>query len=279
VGIPLLRGRMYTARETDGAEHVALINQTAAKLWPAGEDPVGRRIRVDELGQPNPGALRTPTNPSPDLTIIGVFADTQNDGLRNVPRPAMLIPYTLVAPPGRTLAVRFGGDPTQLMNALRALVHELDAELPLRGPNTLVEAVANESVQPRFTMALFSLFGAFGLALAMAGIYSVLSYLVTRRTREIGVRMALGAGRGDVQSLFLKAGGKLVGLGLAIGLLSALAAARFLASQIDLFHVAAFDPVTMLGVVLLLGLVGVAACYIPARRATRVDPMVALRNE
>ena len=110
-------------------------------------------------------------------------------------------------------------------------------------------------------------------------VYSVLSYLVIRRTREIGVRMALGARREDVQRLFLKAGGKLVGLGLAIGLFAAVAVARFLASQLELFHVTAFDPISMVGVVILLSFVGLAACYVPARRATRVDPMVALRSE
>jgi predicted permease len=278
-GIPLRHGRMFTAREADDADRYAVINEAAAKLWPAGEDPVGRSIRLDELGKANPGSMRTPTNSSPNVMIIGVIGDTQNDGLRNEPRPAILLPYTLAAPAGRDLAIRTRGDPGQLMTALRAQVREMDSEQPLQGPNTLVEAVANQTVQPRFTMALFSLFAAFGLALAMAGIYSVLSYLVTRRTREIGVRMALGAGRGDVQRLFLKAGCKLVGLGLAIGLFAAVAVARFLASRIELFHVTAFDPVSMVGVVMLLGFVGLAACYVPARRATRVDPMVALRSE
>jgi putative ABC transport system permease protein len=277
--IPLRRGRMFTGREVDDAHSVALINETAAKLWPAGEDPVGRSFRLDILSRVNPGSVRTPTNPSANVTIVGVIGDTQNDGLRNQPRPAALLPYTLIAPLGRTLALRAQGDPGQLMNALRAQVREMDTEQPVRGPTSLQQALVNQSIQPRFTMVLFSLFAAFGLALAVAGIYSVLSYLVTRRTREIGVRMALGAGRGEVQALFLKIGGKLVCLGLVIGLFAAAAAARFLASQIDLFQVTAFDPVSILGVATLISLVAVAACYVPARRATRVDPMIALRYE
>jgi ABC-type antimicrobial peptide transport system permease subunit len=123
------------------------------------------------------------------------------------------------------------------------------------------------------------LFAAFGLALAMSGIYSVLSYLVIRRTREIGVRMALGARRGDVQWLILKTGGRLVGLGLAIGLVAALTVARFLTSQIELFRVDAFDPISILGVMALLSIVAITACYVPARRATRLDPMAALRAD
>jgi len=278
VGIPLRRGRMFTAREVDDASRVGVINEAAAKLWPAGEDPVGRILHLDEMGRTNPG-VRMPTNPSPEITIVGVFADTQNDGLRNESRPAVLLPYTLAAPPGRTLAVRAQGDPGPLMNALRAQVREMDPEQPLRGPGTLSEAVADQSVQPRFAMSLFSLFAGFGLALAMAGIYSVLSYLVARRIREIGVRMALGAGQGDILGMFMKQGGRLVGVGLVVGLLASLAVARLLANQLDLFQVPQFDPVSFGVVALILALIAAAACYVPARRATRVDPMVALRAE
>jgi putative ABC transport system permease protein len=135
------------------------------------------------------------------------------------------------------------------------------------------------TVQPRFTMALFSLFGVVGLALATAGIYSVLSYTVTQRTREIGVRMALGAQQGHVLGLILKDGGMLAGLGILIGTLASVAAARLVASQIELFNVAPTDLVSFLGVVLLLTLVSAAACWLPARRAAKVDPMAALRHQ
>jgi ABC-type antimicrobial peptide transport system permease subunit len=165
------------------------------------------------------------------------------------------------------------------MNALRAQVREMDKEQPINGPTQFEEIVGSRTAQPRFIMALFSLFAALGLALAMAGIYSVLSYLVSRRTREIGVRMALGAQRVDVLRLIFKTGGRLVGTGLLIGILASIGAARLLASQVELFQVATADPISFLAVAVMLCVVAATACYVPARRATQVDPMEALRYE
>ncbi|MBN8246663.1 MAG: ABC transporter permease [Verrucomicrobia bacterium] len=279
LGVPLRRGRMFTAREVQDGDRVAVINEAAARLWPEGEDPVGRILRLNQLGLTNPGAVRTPAHPSSEVTVIGVMADIRNAGLREEPRPAALVPYTLAAPPARDLTLRVHGDSESWMNTLRAQVREMDPEQPLRGPFLLMDSVAEQSVQPRFTMALFTLFAAFGLTLSVAGIYSVLSYLVVRRTREIGVRMALGATAGDVLRLFLVAGGRLVLLGLALGGIAALATSRLVVQQLELFQVGAFDPVSLLAVSVLILLVAAAACYWPARRATRVDPMVALRAE
>jgi ABC-type antimicrobial peptide transport system permease subunit len=155
----------------------------------------------------------------------------------------------------------------------------MDVEQPVNGPVTFEERLGVETAQPRFLMALFSLFAALGLALAMAGIYSVLSYLVSRRTREIGVRMALGARRADVLGLVFRSGGKVVGLGLVIGAVASIGLARLISGQMGLFQVSAFDPVSYLAVALLLGLVSAMACFVPARRAARVDPMEALRAE
>ncbi|HXT38990.1 MAG TPA: ABC transporter permease [Candidatus Angelobacter sp.] len=278
VGVPLRQGRMLTEREIKGSQNVAVINEAAVKFWAAGENPIGRRLRLDLLEKPG-GPVLTPTNSSPYVTIVGVVGNTRNDDLRNDPQPAVLLPYTLLAPPGRTLALRTRGDPKSLMNALRMQVREMDKEQPINGPTTFEEEVGFRTAQPRFIMALFSLFAALGLALALAGIYSVLSYLVTRRTHEIGVRMALGARRGDVLRLIFKTGGRLVGLGLVVGVIASFGVARMLGSQIELFQVRAADPVSFLGVMLLLGAVAMVACYIPARRATKVDPMNALRYE
>jgi ABC-type antimicrobial peptide transport system permease subunit len=165
------------------------------------------------------------------------------------------------------------------MKAVREQVRLMDPQLPVGNGRTLKDALQDETVQPRFTMALFSLFALFGLALATAGIYTVLSYLVSQRTREIGVRIALGAQRWDVLGLILRDGGRLAGLGIVFGTLASLAAARLLASQIDLFDVTATDLVSFLGVILLLTLISAVACWLPARRATKVDPITALRYE
>jgi predicted permease len=278
MGIPLRHGRMLTGQEIDSAQRLAVINEAATRFWPTDEDPVGRRIRLDELTRPSQSTAKQ-TKASPYVTIVGVIGDTRNDGLRNQPQPAVLIPYTLLAPPIRTLAVRTQAEPATLMNALRTQLREMDSEQPFTGPSTFEEVLASSTAHPRFTMALFTLFAALGLALAMAGIYSVLSYLVSMRTREIGVRMALGAQRGDVLRLILRAGGKLVGMGLVIGTLAGMAAARVLRSHLELFQVNATDPLVFVGVVVLLVIVSVAACFVPARRAAKVNPMEALRCE
>ena len=253
LSIPLRRGRMLTDREINAAESLAVINEAAAKLWPAGEDPIGRRLRLNELEKPGSPSVLTPAKASPYVTIVGVVGNTRNDDLRNEAGPAVLIPYTLLAPPQRTLAVRVQGDSTALINALRAQVREMDKEQPVNGPTTFDEILGFRTAQPRFIMALFSLFAALGLALAMAGIFSVLSYLVSMRTREIGVRMAMGAQPRDILYLIFRTGGRLVGVGLVVGILASLGVTRLLGSQLELFQARTFDPVSFLGVAVLLG--------------------------
>jgi putative ABC transport system permease protein len=279
LNIPLKQGRMPTEREINDAERVAVINEAAAKLWPAGEAPLGRSLRLEMLARPGGPNLLTPPAPSPQVTIIGVMGDTRNDDIGNDPSPAVLIPYTLIAPPQRTVAVRYQGDANAVISALRTQVREMDKEQPINGPTSFDEIVGYRTAQPRFLMALFSLFAGLGLALAMAGIFSVLSYMVTMRTREIGVRMAMGAQPRDILRLIFLTGGKLVGLGLIVGILAGIGVARLLSSQLELFNITAADPISYLGVALLLGLISAAACLIPARRATKVDPVDALRHE
>jgi putative ABC transport system permease protein len=188
-----------------------------------------------------------------------------------------MIPYTLIGTLNRTLAVRTAADPSLLLNPIRAEVRAMDAEQPLGRSITLSEILGQEVVQPRFTMALFSAFAALGLALAAAGIYSVLSFHVTRRTHELGVRMALGAPRRHVLGLMLTMGGRLVLIGLAIGIAASVAATRLLRSQ--LFGVEPNDLPAYAAVVALLAAVALVACYLPARRAAAADPLIALRQE
>ena len=275
-GIPLRRGRMFDVAEVRRGDRVAVINEAAARLWPAGSDPVGARVRLDVLERP-PARTLVDTSRPPDVTIVGVIGDTKNAGLRSAPNPAMVIPYSIIGQAQRILAVRSAGNPNLLLNPVRAEVRAIDAEQPLGRSITLSEILGEEVVQPRFTMALFSTFAALGLALAAAGIYSVLSFHVTVRTHELGVRMALGAPRSHVLRLMLMMGGKLVLVGLIVGTAASFASSRLLRSL--LFGVQPADPVAYAAVTLVLALIALLACYVPARRAARVDPMIALRQD
>jgi putative ABC transport system permease protein len=286
LGIPLLSGRGLTEQEVAHAEHVALINEAAAKLWPAGQSALGGRIRLELLANSQtPSASRKPPaavpvpggSADPFVTIVGILRNTRNDGLTSPPRPAVFIPFTLLAPTGRTLAVRTRGNPLLMLNAVRQVVREADKDLPLGRPITLQEVMGYETVQPRFNLALFSFFGLLGLALGSAGIFSLLSYSVASRTHEIGIRMALGAEHGVVLRLMLAAGARLVVVGTLTGLAVTFLLGRILRGEV--FHVPVADPAAVTGVVAVLGVSGFLACLWPARRAARLDPMVALRNE
>ena len=275
-GIPLRRGRMFEDAEVRRGDRVAVLNESALKLWPAGVDPLGSRVRLGVLQQPPPRAL-TDTTRQPEVTIVGVIGDTRNAGIRAEPAPTLVLPYSVIAQMQRTLAVRSAADPNLLLNPIRAEVRAMDAEQPLNRSITMQEILGQEVLQPRFTMALFSTLAALGLLLAAAGIYSVLSFHVTLRTHELGLRMALGAQRAQVLGLMLAMGGRLVFVGLIIGIAASLASTRLLRSQ--LFGVQPADPAAYAAVAGVLAVVTFFACYLPARRAAAVDPMVALRQE
>jgi putative ABC transport system permease protein len=277
LGIPLLDGREITEQETAHGDRLALINEAAARLWPAGRSPLGGRIHLDLLATVPATMLPPGVANQAEVTVVGILRNTRNAGLASPPEPAVYIPYTLVAPPGRTLAIRTARDPLLMMNALQHAVGELDRELPVGRPITLEEIVGQEIVQPRFNMALFTFFGALGLALSAAGIFSLLSYSVARRTHEIGIRMALGAERGAVLSLILASGAKPVLTGMLTGLAGAIVLARLLRSEV--FQVPATDPLALGGVLVVLATAAFLACLLPARRAARLDPMAALRQD
>ncbi len=278
LGIPLRRGREFTEEEIEGARRVALINESAARLWPAGQDPVGRSITIDDLARPvdDPQALAAP-GISPAVMVVGVIGDTKNDGISEPPAPAVYLPYTFYAPPQRELAVRTAGDPLAMVNAVRRTARNLDKDLALGKPRTLDESLSEQAQQPRFNMALFSAFAALGLVLAAIGIYSVISYNVTQRVQEIGVRMALGAKRGDILKLIFIMVARVASLGLAIGLVGSILIERLVRFQ--LFARSSFGVVPLAIILLVLAGVCVLAAWQPAARAGNLDPVKALRHE
>jgi len=267
LGVTLLRGRDFSEADADGAPGVVIINETmAATLFP-NEDPIGRRL---QLGDPDPE--------SPWVTIVGVAADVKYTGLDRTPEPTMYTPYDQnLWWPTMYLVLRSSVDPAGLTQAVRAQVAALDPLLPVARVRTMNELLGQSVAEPRFRTTLLAIFAAVALLLATVGIYGVLSYSVGQRTQEIGIRMALGAQGRDVLTLVLRQGITLAGLGLAIGLAAAASLSRVLASL--LFGVGPMDLATFGAVALVMLAAALLACYVPARRATRVDPLVALRTE
>ncbi|HTB12271.1 MAG TPA: ABC transporter permease [Bryobacteraceae bacterium] len=276
-GVSLRRGRQLTDQDVMRGDHFALINETAAKLWPVGQDPIGKHVTLDLLTKPGGRQVLVPSAGAADVTVVGILADTRNAGLRDATTPGIYVPYTLLAPPGRVLAVRTAGEPMTMLNTLRTVVQQMDREVPLARPITVQEVLGFETVQPRFNMALFGAFAALGLALAAAGIYSVISYDVTQRIHEIGVRLALGASRADVLGMVLRMAGSVVAIGLAIGIAGSIALVRLV--RFEVFQGTAFDPLSVLMVVAVLSSVALIASSLPAYRAARLDPVTALRHD
>jgi putative ABC transport system permease protein len=278
LGIPLKRGREFSEAEMQNGMHVVLINESAARLWPAGQDPIGRAMRIDDLSRAidDPKVLMAP-GMAPLVTVVGIIGDTRNDGIGEPPFPAVYMPYTLVSPPNRDLAVRTAGDPLAVVNAVRMKVRDLDKDLAIGKPNTLDEVMGEETQQPRLTMALFTSFAGLGLVLAAIGIYSVISYNVSQRVQEIGVRMALGAKRGDILKLILLMVARLAGLGLAIGLVGSFFVERLVRFQV--FAKTSFGVVPLAAIFVVLAGVCLLAAWLPALRAGNLDPVTALRHE
>jgi len=266
LGIPLLRGRTFTDADNETAPQVALINSTMARrFWP-NEDATGKRFI---WGRPYPDKKW--------ITIVGVVGDTKLYGLDNPARLEVYVPYRQQPVNGMNLVVRSAVDPASLTSAIRAAVASIDKDQPVFDIRTMREVVDNSISTRRLTLVLLGLFSALALVLAAIGIYGVMAYSVALRTQEIGIRMALGAQHHDVLRLVLGQGARIALFGVVIGLAGAAALSRFLSSL--LFSVSTNDPITFCGVAALLIAVALFACYIPARRAMRVDPIIALRYE
>ncbi|HEX8186333.1 MAG TPA: ABC transporter permease, partial [Blastocatellia bacterium] len=265
IGIPLVKGRLFTEQEDENAPGVIVVNQLFAQKYFPDEEPLGKRIRFGRQPQ------------SPWFTIVGVVRDVKNEGLDVETRPQIYRSILQASNLSLTLVIRTAANPSSLAEAVRNEVRSVDPDMPVFGIRTMQEVMASAVVQRRFAMVLLGMFAFIALVLSSVGIYGVIAYSVGQRTHEIGVRMALGASSRDVLQLIMMQGLKLTLLGVAVGLAGAVAVTRFLAFL--LFGISATDPATFAGITLLLSAVALAACYVPARRAMKVDPVVALRSE
>lgn len=271
MGISLLKGRAFTERDATGATGVVIINETLARRFFPDEDPVGRRIGL--------------SGPPDWREIVGVVRDARNYGLDEEVRPEAFIPYLQNTPgylagaaSSMNLVVRTASsDPLSMTAAVKAQVHAIDRDQPVYNVKTMEQYLADSLARRRFNMMLLTVFAGVALLLAAIGIYGVMNHSVTQRTHEVGIRIALGAGRGDVLRMIVGQGMILTLLGVALGLAASFALTRLLAGL--LYGVSATDPLTFVAIPLVLSAVALAATYIPARRATKIDPMVALRYE
>jgi putative ABC transport system permease protein len=264
LNIPIAKGRVFTERDTAEAPKVLLINETLQRRFFPGEDPLGKYLN---LGLNDIHGM-----------IVGVVGDVRQRRLDREVEPTYYVPYQQVPINSMSLAVRTKtDDPMSLVSAVRAVVQELDKDLPLFEVHPMESLVADSIARQRFSMTLLAAFAGLALVLAAVGIFSVMSFLVAQRTHEIGVRMALGALTRDVLKLVMMHGMKLTLVGVSVGLGAAFGLTRLMSSL--LFGVSATDPMTFVGVAVVLVSVALLACWVPARRATRVDPMVALRYE
>ncbi|HVG32681.1 MAG TPA: ABC transporter permease [Pyrinomonadaceae bacterium] len=266
MGIPLKSGRPFAAEDRAGSTPVAIVSETAARrFWP-NESPLGKRINTD-IDDPE----------SPWRTVVGVVGDVRHYALDIEPTAQFYLPYRQGPQSYMALVVRTSNRPENQINAVREQIWAIDKDQPIFNVKTMEEFVARSVAQRRFTMLLLGLFAGVALLLAVIGLYGVMAYTVAQRTHEIGIRMALGAQTGDVLRMVLGQGMAMVMVGVVIGLAAAFALSRLISSF--LYGVSATDPLTFVGVPLVLCAVAALASYIPARRATRVDPMVALRYE
>ena len=266
--IPVLAGRVFTESDLENQKLVAVINRSLAQTYWPGENAVGKFLDFGNPGLPDKKAM---------VEVIGVVGDVRNDGLNKPAGTALYVPTSMAGRAKMDLFVRTPGDPLSVAGAVRQAIHDYAPDQAITNISPLQQAMQETVAQPRFFTTVLSAFGAVALLLAALGIFGVISYNVRQRTREIGIRMALGASRGDVLAMVLAKAAALLGIGVAIGMAGALGSGRLLSGL--LFGVGAADPQALLSSVAVLAAVALSAALLPALRATRVDPMVALRYE
>jgi predicted permease len=264
MGIPLRRGRFFNEQD-DADKPIAVIvdEYMAAQLWPR-QDPIGKRIHIVELQSKDPWQ-----------TVVGVVGRVKQDSLDSDPRIAFYLPHTQFPTRAMTVALRSSTNPAAMASAVKGELRNLDPDLPTYNVRTMGQRVDESLGRRRFTMLLLGAFASIALILATIGIYGVMAYLVNQGTREIGIRVALGASRRSIHSLVVRQGMALALSGATIGLAAAFFLTRLIRSL--LFSVQATDPITFGGISLLLLLIAFLASYIPARRAARIDPIISLR--
>jgi putative ABC transport system permease protein len=268
LGIRLIVGRGFTDADRENGRQVAMVNALVARRLFPGAAPIGKRFMFGNVALGDAPKW---------ITIVGVLADTRMYGLGNPARLEVYVPYCQFAPHGMTLLVKSSQEPVPLSAAIRKVVASIDKEQPVFGTTTMQDVVDASVAEPRTTLILLGLFSGLALVLAAIGIYGVISYSVGQRERELGIRIALGAKRGDVLRLVLAQGGKIAIAGIVAGMAASLGLTQLMGKL--LYSVSAFDPATFAAAAFGLALIAMAACYIPARRSLGVDPLIALRQE
>jgi len=269
MGIPIIRGRGIEPGDTDRSGQVVVLTQSAVTKYFPNENPIGQWITL--------GWRRPDGKPKTGGEVVGVVADVKTFGLARDAQPEIYLPYAQLPLGSMDVVLRTSVPPRSLAPSVESVVHDLDRDIPVARLRTLEEVVSRSISQPRFYMLLLGLFASMAVLLAALGVFGVMSYAVTQRSREIGIRMALGAQAENVMRMVLGNAATLIVPGIVMGLLGALALSRSLSGL--LFNLSPTDPSTLAGVAILLTAVALLASYLPARQATRVDPLLTLRSE
>jgi putative ABC transport system permease protein len=270
--VPLVKGRQFSALEVEQAHHVAIVNETMARRFFDGEEPLGRTIRLPQFA-----SLPVPIA-EPTFHIIGIVRDVANQGPRDLPQPQAFLPFTLRGSVDFAFLLRTSDEPLRLVPALKREIQAIDRQVAIVSPEDMDALIGRIFyARPRFSLLVLGIFAGTGIVLVALGVYGVLAYTVSQQIREIAIRLALGGRREHVIRMILRLGLQLVGAGVIIGVAASLATNRLLVSQ--LWNTSPNDPLTFAAAISVIVLIGILACWIPARRAVRVEPMVALRHD